>query len=166
MSDLFLGSYAGDDSRHTQDEVSVYRVTDYKSADLLAALELCNQMIPVEERQGSPEEVIRQFKDAQDRRAQGLCQFEDYHFVARLASGVCGYMQLFFNPTEKFAFVSFLVVRASFSLGKQKAWVTSRICQEMTRSSHLTMDFGRVIGSFWNWTIRGVPLTRKRGEEV
>ena len=140
MSDLFLGSYAGDDSRHTQDEVSVYRVTDYKSADLLAALELCNQMIPVEERQGSPEEVIRQFKDAQDRRAQGLCQFEDYHFVARLASGVCGYMQLFFNPAEKFAFVSFLVVRASFSLGKQKAWVTSRICQEITRK--LAFDNG------------------------
>ena len=32
MSDSFLGSYAGDDSRQTQDEVSVYRVTDYTSA--------------------------------------------------------------------------------------------------------------------------------------
>ena len=97
MRDSFPGSDAGADSRQPQDDLSVYRVTDYTSADFLAALELCNQMIPVEQRQGTPEETIQQFRNAQDRRAQGLCPFEDYHFVAKLASGVCGYMQLFFT---------------------------------------------------------------------
>ena len=133
MGDAFPGSDAGAESRPPQDNLSVYRVTDYTSADFLAALELCNQMIPVEQRQGTPEETIRQFRNAQDRRAEGLCPFDDYHFVAKLASGVCGYMQLFFHPAEKFAFLGFLVVRASLSLGKRMAWVTSRMCQEMTR---------------------------------
>ena len=72
---------------------------------------------------------------------KGSCQFEDYHFVARLASGVCGYMQLFFHPVEKFAFVGFLVVRAGLSLGKQMAWVTARMCQEMTRKLALDKGF-------------------------
>ena len=97
-----------------------------------AAFDLYNQMIPVQERQGTPDEVIKQFQYARDRRVQGLCHFEDYHFVARMASGVCGYMQLFYNPVENFSFVGFLVVRAGISLGKQTAWVTSRVCQEIT----------------------------------
>jgi len=134
MGDSFLGSDAGADSQETPEDasVSVYRVTDYTSADLLSALELCNQMIPVQQRQGTPQEILEQLRSAQDRRAQGICQFQDYHFVARLASGVCGYMQLFFHPVEKFAFIGFLVVRAGSSLGKQMAWVTSRMCQEIT----------------------------------
>ena len=130
------------------------------SADFLAALELCNQMIPVEERQGTPEETTEQLRNAQERRAQGHCPFEDYHFVAKLASGVCGYMQLFFHPAEKFAFLGFLVVRASLSLGKQMAWVT-RMCQEIHAGSWWTRNFGRVTGCFWNWTIQAAPWTRK-----
>jgi hypothetical protein len=116
-----------------QDDVSVYRVTDYTSADLLAALELYNQMIPAQQRQGAPAEVIQQLQDARDRRARGLFPFEDCHFVAKRASGVCGYMQLFFHPVERFAFLGFLVVRASLSLGKQMAWVASRMSQEIAR---------------------------------
>jgi hypothetical protein len=129
-------------SNRVQDDVSVYRVTDYKSADLLAALDLYNQMIPVEERQGTAEEIIQQVHSARQRRAQGLCPFEDCHFVAKLPSGVCGYMQLFVHPAEKFAFVSFLVVRASLSLGKQMTWVTLRMCQEVTRKLAVDKDFG------------------------
>jgi hypothetical protein len=147
MRDSFLDSDTGADSRETQDDVSVCRVTDYTSADLRAALELYNQMIPVEEQQGTPEEIIQQLQNAQVRRAQGICPFEDYHFVAKSASGVCGYMQLFFHPVEKFAFVGFLAIRSSLSLGKQIAWGTSRMCQEITRKLTLDDDFracGRV----------------------
>ena len=50
-------------------------------------------------------------------------------------------MQLFFYPVEKFALVGFLVVRAGLSLGKQMAWVTSRMCQEITRKLELDDEF-------------------------
>jgi hypothetical protein len=142
MCDSFLGSDAGTDSRETRDGVSVYRVTDYASTDLLLALELCNQMIPVQQRQGTPAEILQQLRSAQDRRAQGMCPFQDYHFVAKLASAVCGYAQLFFHPVEKFAFVGFFVVRAGLSLGKQMAWVTSRMCQEIIRQLAQDNEFG------------------------
>ena len=59
MRESFLGSDADVRSPETPEDVAVYRVTDYASSDLLAALELCNQMIPVQERQGTPEEIIR-----------------------------------------------------------------------------------------------------------
>jgi hypothetical protein len=142
MRDSSHGSDADARSRQTREDVSVYRVTDYVSSDLLSALELCNQMIPVQERQGTPEEILQQLRSAQDRRAQGTCPFQDYHFVAKLASAVCGYAQLFFYPGEKFAFVGFFVVRAGLSLGKQMAWVTSRMCQEIIRQLALDHEFG------------------------
>jgi hypothetical protein len=141
MRDSFLVSNTGNDLRETPSDVSVYRVTDYTNADLLAALELYNQMIPVQQRQGTPAEIIQQLQDARQRRAQGDWPFEDYHFVAKLPSGVCGYMQLFFDPVDGFAFLGFLVVRASLSLGKQMAWVPSRMCQEITRKLLLENDF-------------------------
>ena len=50
-------------------------------------------------------------------------------------------MQLFFHPQEKFAFLGFLVVRASLSLGRQMAWVTARMCQEITRRLLLDQEF-------------------------
>ena len=141
MCDSFLGGDTGAEPRQTKDDVSVYRVTDYASADLLSALQLCNQMIPGDERQGTPEELTEQLQNAQRQRLQGIGQFEDYHFVAKVASGVCGYMQLFFHPLEKFAFLGFLVVRPSLSLGKQMAWVTARMCQEITRRLLLDQEF-------------------------
>ena len=116
MHDSFLDGDTNPDSREAHDDLSVCRIADCASADLLAALQLYDQMIPLEQRQGTPEEVVRQVQKAKDRRAQGICQIEDYHFVARRAAGVCGYMQLFLHPVEKFAFVAFLVVRAGLSL--------------------------------------------------
>jgi hypothetical protein len=116
-----------------EDEVSVYRVTDYASADMLAALDLYHQMIPVEERQGTAAEVVAQLENARQRRAEGICQFEDYHFVAKLPSGVCGYMQLFYHFVDKFAFISFVAVRPGLSLGKQMMRVTSCMLEEVAR---------------------------------
>ena len=142
MPDSFVDDNTNPDSRAAHDDLSVCRIADCTSADLLAALQLYDQMIPLEQRQGAPEEVVRQLQTAKERRAQGICQIEDCHFVARGASGVCGYMQLFLHPVEKFAFVAFLVVRAGLSLGKQMAWVASRICQEVTRTLALDKEFG------------------------
>ena len=140
MRDSFLSDDAGADGRETQDAVSVCRVTHYTSTDLLSALALYNEMIPAEQRQGPRRRAFDSFKT---RLAGGLkeCPFEDYHFVAKLDSRVCGYMQLFFYPVEKFALVGFLVVRAGLSLGKQMAWVTSRMCQEITRKLELDDEF-------------------------
>src|SRR5262249_48026943 len=116
-------SGGADDSRESQNSFSVYRVSDYTSADLFVALDLYNKMIPVEERQGTPAEIIKQLRNGRDGRARGTYEFDDYHFVAKLSSTVCGYMQLFFHPLEMFAFVGFLVVRASHSLGTQREWL-------------------------------------------
>ena len=143
MRDGVLGGATGADSRQSGDELSIVRVTDYASADLLVALELYNQMIPVQQRQGSAAEILEQLQSARQRRSQGLCEFEDCHFVAKLGSAVCGYMQLFFQPVEKFAFVGFLVVRASLSLGTQMAWVATRMCEEVTRRVDMDDEFGR-----------------------
>jgi hypothetical protein len=133
MGDLHSSDGTVAHAWHARDDVSVYRVADYAGADLLAALELCNQMIPAEQRQGTPAEIVRQIQALRRRRSQGICAFEDYHLVAKRASGVCGYMQIFFDPVENLAVVGFLVVRADISLGRQAARVTTRICQEITR---------------------------------
>ena len=131
MPDVHPGEDTVAHLRHVEDDVSVFRVTDSSSSDLWAALELCHQMIPAEQRQGTPAEIVQQVQGLQRRRSQGICLFEDYHLVAKRAAGVCGYMQVFFDPVEHLTFVGFLAVRAGLSLGRQTIRANTRICQEM-----------------------------------
>jgi hypothetical protein len=142
MRNSFPGGAAGADARQNDRDLCVCRVTDYTDADLLAGLELYYQMIPGDQRQGTAGDIVAQLRDVRRRRAEGLCQVEDCHFVAKLDGRVCGYLQLFLDPAETFAFIGFLAVRASLSLGKQMAWVVLRMCQEIVRSAGADRQLG------------------------
>lgn len=125
-----------------RDNVSVERVTDYsnENQDLRKALELYEARIEFSEQEGGVDHMIRQFQVGAQKRAAGEYHFEDYVFVAKLGSEVCGIMVVYFDPKETFAFVAYLVVREGLTCGD--TYPGSTMCKEVAGKLEQALVFG------------------------
>jgi hypothetical protein len=90
--------------------VAVDLVTDYRSPDVLAALDLYDDRIPEGERFEATD-IMRWLREDQEQRELGIAADapRDFLLVAKARGQVCGFALLHYYPIVQFAFIAYLV---------------------------------------------------------